>query len=153
MLAYKSLKKFTLTIYSSAIILIFISYINGLGCRNTTRHLITEYEIYSTCNSGVATVRLTGKNKPSDILFEMKGYFFTLFNHQIVYIADWNQTDVKKTLPSPFYITFSNNLFLHSSVNRFNSKWIGVHMDVPINLSYIAEIEGYLSLQDRFNLN
>ncbi|RWX56877.1 hypothetical protein EDI28_02190 [Photobacterium chitinilyticum] len=156
MFLYRVLKKITLASCLLITFLVLVSYVNALGCQFTVKHLSpqtdTNIEIYSTCNSGIVTTRITNKIKPSDVVFEMKTYMFTLYGHQVAYVDSWNKEDVEKTLFSPFYITFNNSIFLHSSVNRFNKEWIGVHMDNPINLSYLGKIEGYLSLQDRFNL-
>jgi hypothetical protein len=154
MTLYRYLKMFTAISFLLVSLLISVSYINALGCQFTIKHQVHDnrVDIYSTCNSGVVTTRVTSKTKPYNTIFEMSARLFSLYGHQMVYIKSWNQEESGKTLNSPFYITFSNNAFLYSSVNRFDHEWIGIHMDNPINLSYIAKIEGYLDLQDRYTM-
>lgn len=150
---YRTVKFFTLALCLTVGSLIIISYMNALGCQFTVKHLIhtDKVNIFSTCNSGIITTRVTTKTKPFTTTLEMKSRMFTLFNHQMAYITSWNKQELKHTLDSPFFITFNNSFFLHSSISRFSNDMIGIHIDNPINLSHLGEIEGYLSLQDRFN--
>ncbi|MEZ9600965.1 hypothetical protein AB4232_19370 [Vibrio sp. 10N.286.46.A8] len=128
-----------------------LSYINGLGCAFTLHHWTPNlpYEIYSTCTGGVLNMRISAKPPYNGTIGEFSGRYLTLNGHNVVLISEIYNLELNEVRQFPFKANLERNKYVFSHIKRFDERWVGIFSDYPANVAFLAEVEGYLSLEDR----
>lgn len=130
---------------------LFLSYINGLGCAFTMRHWLPNfpYEIYSTCSKGFIKVKLAAKQPYEGTIGEFSGRYLTLNGHSVLFISEVSHLELDDIKQFPFKANLERNNYMFSFIKRFDEHWVGIFSDYPLNVAFLAEVDGYLSIEDR----
>lgn len=132
-----------------ATLIVTAAYINGLGCKYTMKYWLPNqpFGVYSTCNAGQLNV---GVSTGSSTILEIDGTLFSLGEYQFMLVGDVKKIALNLTDQYPFKVNLQNNLILTSTIKRLNENWVGIFADSPLNVAFLAEIEGELNMQERW---
>lgn len=150
----KSLKLLLIANVIFSTVFITLVYVNGLGCSFSMKYWLpdTPFDVYATCHAGTVNLRVSDKEKPSNTILELEGLLFPIFDYQMVYVKEIDTKNLNQTEQYPFKVGLENNFLMSSAIRRFNHKWVGVFASSPIDIAYLAQIDGYLNMQDRLRL-
>lgn len=128
-----------------------LSYVNGLGCAFTLHHWLPKlpYDIYSTCSKGIVNVKIAAKPPYNGTIGEFSGRYLTLNGHSILLVSEIYKLELNEIQQFPFKANLERNKYVFSYIKRFDEHWVGLFSDYPANVAFLAEVEGYLSLEDR----
>lgn len=131
---------------------LFAAYINGVGCTFTMRHWLPNapYDIYSTCSKGVINVKIAAKPPYKGTIGEFSGRYLTLAGHSVMFVSEVHHLELNDINQFPFKANLESNNYMFSYIKRFDKQWVGLFSDYPANVAFLAEVEGYLSIEDRF---
>lgn len=94
-------------------------------------------------------MRISAKPPYNDTIGEFSGRYLTLNGHNVVLISEIYNLELNEVQQFPFKANLERNKYVFSHMKRFDERWVGIFSDYPANVAFLAEVEGYLSLEDR----
>lgn len=149
----KKLKFLSLFNISFVIIIVLLAYINGLGCNYTMKYWLPKqpFSIYSTCSSGKINIDVVTVDFPSESILEINGTLFSLGDYQFLVVENIDKMALNMSKQYPFKQNLLNRIVISATIKRFNTHWVGIFSDIPLNTAFLAEIEGPLNMQERLS--